>query len=378
MVVASYYGGNTENPEIDYTNWNEWVHAIREDFRKFIDYRLNNIDNSDKLVKKLKSVSKNLSNTCPLGQNYLREFNFIVGEDYSIIEYPIYDREIDRYNMAYAIISRDYKRFIFVDSINSAPSVTLYEIDKKVTEEKFIPGIDLVWGESCIEENLKYLRGDVSSVRELGGFADDPEDVDGNFQAFNYCMASDYAYSMYNEDFENLGYMDSSLFGTIAHWLNYDGKIGANEEEFILNIPRGEFLTTFNRTFADAVAARRLGELAESLIINGNNDPKLYFTAIAYSEPSDSILNRVLGDLPGIEQYVSFVNELMSLINQEYKGLDEDESHQFILKIKKYLRNMVVSQTKSFLENNYGYEWFDEAFGIKGRERKLSDQKPNS
>ena len=53
MVVASYYGGNLDDPEIDYTNWNEWISAIREDFRKFIDYRLCDISNSEKLIKEL-------------------------------------------------------------------------------------------------------------------------------------------------------------------------------------------------------------------------------------------------------------------------------------------------------------------------------------
>lgn len=37
MVVATYHGGNTDNEEINYTNWNEWIDAIREDFRKFIE-----------------------------------------------------------------------------------------------------------------------------------------------------------------------------------------------------------------------------------------------------------------------------------------------------------------------------------------------------
>lgn len=38
---------------------------------------------------------------------------------------------------------------------------------------------------------------------------------------------------------------------------------------------------------------------------------------------------------------------------------------------------MPISHNKDFLENNYGFEWFDDAFVIKGRERKLSGEISN-
>lgn len=377
MVVATYHGGNTDNEEINYTNWNEWIAAIREDFRKFIEYRLNDIDNSKNLIKHLRSVSKNLSNTCPLGIDYLGIFKIDIGEFYTIIEYPVYDGKFNRYNCAHAIISRDYRDFVFVDNVNSSPTITHYEVSEKVLEEEFVPGIDLIWSEENLEDNLEYLRGDADSVLELGGFADEPEDVDGDYQSFNYCLAIDYASSMYDEDFESLGYIGSNLFNKISYWLNYNGESVGDDLKFIQGIPKGEFMTAFNRTFAEAVFERRIGDIAESLIYNGNIRPSLYFTAIAFSEPIEDILNQILGYINDPKEYDAFVNELMILINEEYMRLDGEEKTQFIQRIKKYLNYMPISHNKDFLENNYGFEWFDDAFVIKGRERKLSGEISN-
>ena len=373
MVVACYHGGNRENSENDYTNWYEWIAAIKEDFRKFIDYKLVSIDNSKNLIKELKKVSNNLLNTCPLGLNYLREFKISIGEFFTIIEYPVFDSKLNRYNCGCAIISRDYKHFIFVDNEDSAPKVSVYEVDGVVHEEKITQGIDLTWNEYSIENNLDILRGKTTSIKELGGFAEEPEDVDGDYEAFNFCMADEYASSMISEDFESLGYMDFSLFESIAHWLNYDGKIGANNLEFISNIPSGNFMTSFGRTFESAVCARRLGEFAQNMVYGGNINPRVYFTAIAYSTCLPNILNHIFESIKEPSEYTLFVNELMNVINQEYLRLDEGERDSFIDQLKKYLRSMVATQNKNFLENKNNYPWFNDVFGIKDKKKILED-----
>ena len=81
MVVATYYGGNREtyfvrncDSKYDYTKWYACIAEIKEDFRRFIDYKLVDIENSENLVKELKNVSDNLLNECPLGLNYLENF----------------------------------------------------------------------------------------------------------------------------------------------------------------------------------------------------------------------------------------------------------------------------------------------------------------
>ena len=377
MVVATYHGGNRDNSVYDYTDWFEWVDAIKEDFRKFIDYKLVDVENSKNLIKELKNASRGLLNKCPYRINHTYTFNIDVGDTYTIFEYPVIDFELNRYNCNYVIISRDYREFIFVDNEDSAPLVKVYKVDGIVSEEKIIPGIDLEWDEYLIEHNLDYLRGKKDSIKELGGFAEEQTDVDGDYKSFNYCLASDYATAMVNEDFESLGEMDYELFKTITYWLNYDGKIGSSDEDFISKIPSGNFMTTFGRTFAEAVCQRRLGEFAQNMVYGGNKNPRVYFTAIAYSTCYQDILNHILSYKIEPSEYVSFAKELMSIINQEYLKLSESERTPFVEQLKKYLRKMVAAQIKSFLENKDNYEWFNEAFGIKDKKIALTDKKKN-
>ena len=73
---------------------------------------------------------------------------------------------------------------------------------------------------------------------ELGGFAEGPEVVDGNWEAFNFCLAECYLQAMGEEDWEALGHMDEDLVNDIARWLNYDGVIGKDRINIIKNIPK--------------------------------------------------------------------------------------------------------------------------------------------
>lgn len=81
---------------------------------------------------------------------------------------------------------------------------------------------------------------------ELGGFAESPRVVDGNWQAFNFCLAEDYLSAMGEEDWGALGYMDKDLVNDIARWLNYDGQIGKDRIDIIKNIPKVLIQTSKN------------------------------------------------------------------------------------------------------------------------------------
>lgn len=99
---------------------------------------------------------------------------------------------------------------------------------------------------------------------ELGGFAEEPEYVSDayteeeqirEFEAFNYCLAEDYATAMVNEDFESLGEVDDYLFRNICEWINYDPSLGNSElKEQVKN---GTLITKNNRTFLSAIAANK-------------------------------------------------------------------------------------------------------------------------
>ena len=71
---------------------------------------------------------------------------------------------------------------------------------------------------------------------ELGGFAEDETVIDGDFNAFNYCLAYDYLCAFENEDFDALGEVNNDLIDTITDWLNYDGEIGKNNIDKIAKL----------------------------------------------------------------------------------------------------------------------------------------------
>ena len=106
---------------------------------------------------------------------------------------------------------------------------------------------------------------------ELGGFAESPEVIDGDWEAFNFCLAECYLQAMGEENWEALGYMDEELVNDIARWLNYDGEIGKDRIDIIKNIPKGLIQTSKNRTFIDAIVAEHKAPLAQTFIYNGNH-----------------------------------------------------------------------------------------------------------
>lgn len=61
-----------------------------------------------------------------------------------------------------------------------------------------------------IYQNRKtsMVNYDEEEAIELGGFSEYQEDIDGNFEAFNRCLASDYLTAMISEDFLSLGELD--------------------------------------------------------------------------------------------------------------------------------------------------------------------------
>ena len=114
---------------------------------------------------------------------------------------------------------------------------------------------------------------------ELGGFAIEEEDIDGDydeFVAFNYCTACDYYWALKNEDFEVIGYISDETLDQICYWLNYNGKIGKNIESDIDKIKSGKMITNYGRTLAEAIIAKNSNYLAFWFIVNGNDNPGLY------------------------------------------------------------------------------------------------------
>ena len=123
---------------------------------------------------------------------------------------------------------------------------------------------------------------------ELGGFAENPNVIDGteeDYNAFNFCLAYDYYVAIINEDFDSLG-EDLNNIGTwydlmdkVGYWLNYDGEIGfgiRNDiRQTIRKIYYGTIITYKDRTFIEACFENNWNELGNDLLKHLPDDLKL-------------------------------------------------------------------------------------------------------
>lgn len=188
---------------------------------------------------------------------------------------------------------------------------------------------------------------------ELGGFAERPEVVDGDWKAFNFCLAECYLQAMGEEDWEALGYMDNDLVNDIARWLNYDDEIGKDRIDIIKNIPKGLIQTSKNRTFIDAIVAEHKAPLAQTFIYNGNHDVRLYLTVMIYGNEKNfdwhgvdvNLLNHIHSSFEcnNAEEYEKFINQIFTGIEQYYLSIsDIQEQQEFLKQIKIFIKQIKI------------------------------------
>lgn len=111
------------------------------------------------------------------------------------------------------------------------------------------------------------------SLIELGGFAETPSVIDGieEFIAFNYCLAEDYYYAVLNEDFDSLGeglndeFAWHEIMSQVCYWLNYNGEIGKDKQDYFEKLRNGTIFTSNDRTFIDASKEHGWTELSDDL-----------------------------------------------------------------------------------------------------------------
>lgn len=156
MTGAEYYG---EFESIDYTEYYEWIKAVKEDFRKFKSYILVNYEENENFNKLLESVENNIDNTRPYDKN--GPDGIFVGQNYSIISYPVYFDEVSEiWQSEEVIISRDYKLFIFINNPkHKEKEITLFELENgKIIEEKLPYVLTMCWSDESTDKNIKNLR----------------------------------------------------------------------------------------------------------------------------------------------------------------------------------------------------------------------------
>lgn len=197
---------------------------------------------------------------------------------------------------------------------------------------------------------------------ELGGFAEYEDEIDGDFNTYNFCLAEEYMASIINEDFESLGFMSYDLIEKITYWLNYNGTIGKDDIDIIEGIKNGNIITVNNRTFIDALYANKQVDIAEMYIVNrGIINNKLFLTCILYGkgELPKIILNEVHYFIKEKEDYIGFLNDVFSLIEQEFNKIDSvEEKKQYLSKIRQAVPN--IKYPKKYGEINISikeYNW---------------------
>lgn len=182
---------------------------------------------------------------------------------------------------------------------------------------------------------------------ELGGFAEDETVIDGDFNAFNYCLAYDYLCAFENEDFDALGEVNNDLIDTITDWLNYDGEIGKNNIDKIKGIDNGTIMTCNNRTFLQCIIDEHQVDMAETYILRGVKNPELYLTCILYGDDDSfkSILNAIHYFINSRYEYMAFLKRIFNGLDEEYKKISSSEDkYEFLNKIKVIINNIRYPQ----------------------------------
>lgn len=354
MAIAVYYG---ENESIDYTEYYEWIKAIKEDFRKFKSYFLVNYDANENFNKLIEFVEDNIDNQRPYDKGHVD--GIFVGQNYSIISYPAYfDEKCDIWQSNFVIISRDYRLFVFDDG----KKYNVFELKHgKIIEEEIPAIIKYCWDDKTADDNISSIRDLRKSSIELGGFVEDENAVDGDYHWFNCCLAQEYFKAMKNENFDALGEMSSNLFDSIVFWLNQDEYHG----EYKNTIPVGNFMTNNGRLFYEAVIENKNGDLAESLIINGNRCLDLVVTAIVHGTYGD--LRFIFDDL---DKHKAFVGKFLEEINDTYFGSRDCDRVKLIERIKPRLgRLKVFEHINEF--NCEKYNWLDLVIREEQKKRTL-------
>lgn len=178
---------------------------------------------------------------------------------------------------------------------------------------------------------------------ELGGFAEDETVIDGDFNAFNFCLATNYLYAFIDEDFEALGEVSNDLIDKIIDWLNYDGEIGKNDIDKIEGIANGTIITCNNRTFIQCIIDEHQVDMAETYILRGVKNPELYLTCILYGNMDlfESILNEIHYFIDSKYEYMVFLKRIFNGLDDEYKKISsKEDEYEFLNKIKIIINNI--------------------------------------
>lgn len=173
---------------------------------------------------------------------------------------------------------------------------------------------------------------------ELGGFAEFPEDIDGDFESFNRCLADEYLSAMIEENFLELGELSEGLLETIWNWGDF---LKISSSDFF----NGTFMTCKNRTFIDAIIETHAYQAGEAYL--HVNNPKFLAMMIAYSElyEYDLMYDEHIG--LSNEEWNNLITETFNELNSIYEMLDNEEKVELLERVKKTIPN--ITAPKNFV-----------------------------
>lgn len=184
----------------------------------------------------------------------------------------------------------------------------------------------------------------------LGGFAENEDVVDGDWEIFNYCLAENYYSAMIGEEWDLIGESSTDLIDNIVLWLTYCEEIEKENCYNVEGIINGSLLTINNRTLIDAIVADKQVDLAETYIRLGVKDIRLYILFMLYykddyydlNDPMNS-LNYVYGGtilnayLPyDRDDLIRFLSNVFTELDKIYSGLEETDDKKKFLNIVRF------------------------------------------
>lgn len=173
----------------------------------------------------------------------------------------------------------------------------------------------------------------------LGGFAENEDVVDGDWEAFNYCTAENYYDSMFGEEWDLLGDMCCDLLDKIVFWLcENDPEAGKGYDANA--IYAGTFKTYKGRTFIDAIVDAKKEDYAETYIRLDVYDIRLYILCMFKTDKytidecfGGTILNYINFSRMVDEERLKFLTSIFSELERIYNSLTDKEEKKHFLEV---------------------------------------------
>lgn len=193
----------------------------------------------------------------------------------------------------------------------------------------------------------------------LGGFAETESVVDGDFEAFNFCLADQYYDAFFAEEWDLLVDINRYLIEKIIFWLSYDKEIVADSNYDLDGISNGTLFTSKGRTLIDAIYSDKRLELAETYIRLGVRDIRLYVLFMLYYKDKGyldcvykgTILNAYIPC--DRDDLLKFLSDIFIHLDELYQNINDlGEKSEFLSIVKDNLSKFKYSKDFKIINLN--------------------------